>query len=192
MRYSHFLVTVNTNTKPKTQTEWDRLNDDFTAALDDLFGKDDNLIEFALTNDIRKKDGTIEYSDTDMRTLYFSPKLKSVNFYTQVEQGTKFGRMHSHTLITIEHTTKIQINKDGIQDYFNQPKFGNIVQSYNRRTHELSSGVYVNVKVVKQDFMNVLDYVSKTRATHKFEIKDLGKGILQDLYQTNRKPNDIH
>lgn len=73
--------------------------------------------------------------------------LDSIDIQTAIESGSKYGRVHLHALIKVNHRTKILMDLRKIKSYFEK---------------ELNlPSVYVNVKFVKDNSISLVNYMRK-------------------------------
>lgn len=134
-RVSAYLITINTNQRPKEADMEDYANE-FKGHIDNLFGKKNNY---------KEEFGLVDYFDGDGSNKLDNIKVKSV---IELGETPTSGRIHAHVILKIHHRTKIRkINKKAIYQYFED--------KMNIQTH-------VNVKFVPANLATAKLYVEKT------------------------------
>jgi hypothetical protein len=147
-RYSNFFITINPNKAAKNDEEFEEMNERLAEALDDLFGTSENLDGYVL--------------DFLVDNASFEDDILDVKFLTQIEEGSKKHRIHSHTILEITHKTKIRISIDGIKRYF--------------ADKGIAPNVYVHVDIVPDNLRHLLQYVGKTQ-------ENLEEGELEEAFK---------
>jgi len=142
--YSNFLITINTNVKPKTEEEFNEVQEAFEDFLTWLFHKehaDERLFKF-----INLPSRGIKGKKSD-----FPEKFKRIDSETVIElgQSRRGGRIHSHTLLEVTHKSGIQIDAELIK------------KEAEEHLGDLVKGVYVNVKFINGTAKTILSYIRK-------------------------------
>lgn len=90
--------------------------------------------------------------------------IKHVDWQSNVEIGPNLGRMHSHTWLTIEHYSQVQINVPQLQYYF-RTAFNSAFS--NGHPAQLTANPYVHIKLLAQsDWTSVMrQYITKAMQT---------------------------
>ena len=138
IKTSTFLVTINSNRSDNGLVDFELLLKQYKAMLKYLFSEQNamSLLECKACED-------------GCNCLDFENKIESIDLKTSIEVGPVCKKLHSHTFIKVEHTTKVHINKGrviAVGKYF--------MQKINM------PGIYVDVKYVNSGVSKALRYVS--------------------------------
>lgn len=135
-QHSNFLLTVNTQQRPKTDEEAREIAGRLSSAMDSFLKSPQHQSNlFKLTPGKETTDGR----PAEIRSLNFE-------FAVEVGKGAKGGRVHSHTIIKTIHNTHIQVDAE-----------------YVRQVMPAMVGVpklFVNVRWLRTDH-SVEDYIRK-------------------------------
>lgn len=135
---SAFFITINTNKKPVDKMEEVTLIDWLQSALENTFSKE-NMPKVL----------------TDLETLTEPtlPVLGAVVFKYAVEVGQKpkGGRVHAHSLLTVQHSTKLHVNTNKVKSH---------MISYFKDNDVKILNLYVNIRAAKTEEA-MLRYITK-------------------------------
>lgn len=168
VKYSFFLVTMNTNSV--TYVRDDRMPKTviYQRALDALRYK---VLEMIKPNprDPIASSLTIEE---------LMGNIKSVELQSVIEIGEKQHRLHSHSLIRVVHTTNIHLDRDRILDFMNAQFRG----AYKNGVIASPISIkYMNIKVVPAAVPNILKYFDKNQVVDLTQntdwISDVNNGL---------------
>lgn len=114
LRESGFLLTVNTNTIPKSGDEAERMGNELKDTIKDL-------LEGSDANGEPKIKRLIKFVGERASDEYGTESVKEIKYEIGIELGThpKGGRVHAHVAIYIKHYSKIHLNTDEIQGFIN-------------------------------------------------------------------------
>lgn len=145
VKTSTFLVTINSNRSDNGLIDYELLLKQYKSMLKYLFSEENamSLLE------CKACDTTDKSTGGGCNCVDFESKIESIDIKTSLEVGRVCSKLHSHSFIKVEHTTKVHINKGrviAIGKYFmskiNMP------------------GIYVDVKYVNSGVSKALRYVS--------------------------------
>ena len=130
-RHSNFLITINTNKRPKTQNELVKYVNDLRSYV-----KNGLLSNYGLTRLLKFKEGNLG-------------DIKNIDAKFAIEMGrhTKGGRVHAHIFLKIDHNAMLD---------FPNKQF--IIDELSRRMGIMSP--HIDFKIVGSQ-KNIEDYLSK-------------------------------
>ena len=140
MNKSNFFLTINTQKGyPKHKRE--HLENDAEMV---------NELMQEMLNDlgsiVKFKDPTHTWS---------SQYIKSVNSNYACEVGEIYSKLHVHAAICVSHTSSIQLDRKKIEKLFEE-RLG-------------ITGIHIDIKILKSDVDNILEYINKKRFEPGFE-----------------------
>lgn len=138
IKYSGFLLTINTNQKfTGHEINFRETVESFMNAVSDMYKVD------GLKSIIKCKDTTV-----DINTLWNNNEIiKDISINSTPELGPSSQCLHIHSNIIISHYTKIHLDKDAIQSYMKEKGF---------------SGCHVHFSYYTDSAKQIKDYVHKT------------------------------
>lgn len=143
-KHSDFLITINTNYRPKLTPDSKDVGKVLSKAINKL-NTHENLTKII----------TLDGTDTYAASI---KKIKA-QFAVEIGQNPKGRRIHAHLILQVDHTSRIQINipvlREVVDGLLDDPR--------------IKKPVYVNVKYTPSG-RSVEDYIKKT-ATVNVEVK---------------------
>lgn len=105
LRFSNYWITSQTNYKAKTDDDFERFQDGYADALEDVFDRD-------------KFGRFVEFLPPQQDDRWNADTINNFQVYTQLEEGTsKFGgRIHAHIIMEISHFSKIRLDAQLIKE----------------------------------------------------------------------------
>jgi hypothetical protein len=149
VKYSGFHITVSTNKRPKTNEESHALG-----------GRLNEAIATTCTHT-----GLTQFISFLKEGHTYKSNIKDIDVQYAIELGTQKagGRIHSHIVLKVTHTSMIRINipvlKQLLLTAINKPGVEPVITS-----------LYVNVGMIRSD-KNLEEYLLKKQV----EVKDIGK-----------------
>ena len=113
-RESNFMITIQTNYKPRSGAEGRRVQNAFHGGLEALFMDDANLakcIRMGVYPDKANPKGFDFRSDT------FYDYVESGSAKIGIEYGPQSGRLHAHILLTMVHYSRVQFDGKRASDF---------------------------------------------------------------------------
>lgn len=104
IRHSDFLVTINTNFRPKDRVEMDEVQSALERAVEDM------STPSGLREVVRVLEPNVTLTAANVKNV-------DVEYAGEVGESAKGGRVHSHTIIKVTHTTKIQMDPKKISSF---------------------------------------------------------------------------
>jgi len=134
-KISRFLLTINTNQSDIL------LVDELRDVMNSIFESIDLFLKINING---KWIVYKTYLDEGNPPLI---DLDETEIESNVELGKKLGKVHSHTLITIPHTTKVQLDRTQLDKFV---------------TSSLDlSGIHVNIQYIRDPFFSISNYIKK-------------------------------
>eukprot|EP01114_Cavostelium_apophysatum_P008888 TRINITY_DN2182_c0_g1_i1.p1 TRINITY_DN2182_c0_g1~~TRINITY_DN2182_c0_g1_i1.p1 ORF type:complete len:197 (-),score=26.72 TRINITY_DN2182_c0_g1_i1:675-1265(-) len=167
--HSNFFVTINTNYRAKSDSDFEDFQEEFRDALDDLYGSIKIIKQVRIHKDRPKGQKTEDVKVGDPDAVDLSEAVKTMKSETQIEEGStkKGGRVHSHSVLEISHTTVLLVDLDYIRDHFKE-RFPDL---------ETEKGFHIDVKMINNSMKNVLSYVRKTVELREGELEEAYKKL---------------
>lgn len=155
-RQSNLWLTINTNRRlGENRVKFKTFITSYDQVLNEMFdtghafkGMGDNMIRFGTMNN----KVWAPMDPANPKSQWNSENIAFVKVDGVIEEGgtRTGGRIHSHHLIQIEHTTSLQLDCRKIEAYINQ-----------KMQHLGVKGAYAHAKVVNQSYVNLLAYMGK-------------------------------
>jgi len=139
IKYSNFFLTINTNYRAKSDSDFDTFTRAYAEVLSEMFNK-------------KKMGAIIRFLPPNEDDEWKRPYILKADAHTNLEEGTtvRGGRIHSHSLIEITHKSKIHINARAVK---------NMV--YDKMKPYGVKGPYVHVQLVNEEQKKILSYMRK-------------------------------
>lgn len=145
IKTSAFLVTINSNRSDNGLIDYNLLLKTYKELITYLFS-DSNAIKLIKCKACDVKEGSFTCNCTQQE---IESKIESIELKTSLEEGPMFKKLHSHTFVTVKHTTKIHIDKKRVVTvgkYF-MDRIG-------------MPGIYVNIQYINSGIAKATQYVS--------------------------------
>jgi hypothetical protein len=155
VKFSNFFVLIQTNRRIVGDSSFVRFVTRFDEVLNEMFDTDNN---FKRMGDNMIKFGTmaagkwIPMEPGISEAKWNSRNIKRVQVNGVIEEGGSKvgGRIHSHHLVQIDHTTSLQIDCRKVESYINNAMAAMGVK-----------GTFCRSRIVNKDFTNILAYMGK-------------------------------
>lgn len=105
VRFSNFLVLMNTNKFPKSEETARAMADELLRMAEEMFGSVELLGRF------------VQFGNPEAR--WSSDYIRRVKTAYAVEMGEHYGKLHVHASIKIVHTTVVRLNLERMQEEAN-------------------------------------------------------------------------
>jgi hypothetical protein len=122
-KHSGFFITINTNQAPSDSHTISERAETLRGALREVLETEEGVSSI------------IKYLDPSGSW----DKIEKVDTEFVVERGTRQHRIHAHAVIHIEHTTKIHISREALEQH---------ILSYFREHGIVLPNIYVNIKPI--------------------------------------------
>jgi hypothetical protein len=156
-KQSNFWLTINTNRRITSRKKFRQFVEQYDQVLNNMFDTTGsfewmgvNMIRFGTVVD--KKWIPKDINNIRSAEWWDSTNIHSVRVNGVIEEGKTVigGRIHSHHLIQIVHSTSLQIDCRKVEVYINEHMENMGVK-----------GAYAHAKMVNQDYTNLLAYMGK-------------------------------
>eukprot|EP00741_Cyanophora_paradoxa_P013556 tig00020697_g13089.t1 len=113
-RESNFMITIQTNYKPRSRGEGSKVQDAFHRGLEALFYDDRQLakcIKMGVYADKANPKGL------DFKSDMYDTHVERGNANIGIEYGPRSGRLHAHILLTLVHYSRVQFDGKRASDF---------------------------------------------------------------------------
>lgn len=133
---SAYMITINTNQRPQSLVNAQQFSATFAGHLDELFETEDHYRDGNMVIYNNDPDGWDKVISTDVKTTI------------ELGENAKGGRIHSHTILKMRHTTSIyKIERQFIMKWFRE---------------RMGINMFVNVKLIPANVEAAEIYIEKT------------------------------
>lgn len=150
-RHSYFLITINSNKSIRHM-----MPEEAEKVKEEFVGKVENFLNKYLSQLFILKEGkdsqyfpqyNLENKPLKDRIIYKDPNNPTIDQESRLEVGTKFGFIHTHTILQIKHKL-LNINID-------------FKEAYRLAKIHIYPTIYMNIKKFRNSFQDAVDYINK-------------------------------